>query len=131
MDVYLKATAAVLISVVACLILSKQSKDFSILLSLCVCCMIFVSAVSFLKPVLSLVDRLSDLAKIDDQMLSILLKAVGVALLAEVSALVCTDAGNATLGRSIQILSVTVILWLSIPLLNELIDLIEMIFSTK
>jgi len=130
MDVYLKATAAVLISVVACLVLSKQGKDFSILLSLCVCCMIVVSAATFLRPVLSFVQRLSDLAEIDDQMLSILLKAVGVALLAEVSALVCNDAGNATLGKSIQILSVTVIFWLSIPLLNELIDLIEMIFST-
>lgn len=131
MDVYLKAVAAVLICVVACLVLSKQGKDFSILLSVCVCCVIIAAAFSFLKPVLSLIQQLSELGQIDDQMLSILLKAVGVSLLAEISELVCNDAGNSTLGKSVQVLSAAVILWLAIPLLNKLIDLIEMIFSAK
>ena len=76
-------------------------------------------------------NRLSDLGQINDQMLRIIFKTVGVALLAEISELICVDAGNATLGKSLQVLSTAVILWLSVPLLNELIDLIETIFTLK
>ena len=131
MDIFLKAVAAVLISTVICLVLSKQGKEFSGLLSILVCCIVIIAAISYLKPVFDLIHRLSDLGQINDQMLRIILKAVGVALLAEVSELVCVDAGNATLGKSLQVLSTAVILWLSIPLLNELIDLIETIFTLK
>ena len=131
MDIFLKAVAAVLISTVICLVLSKQGKEFSGLLSVLVCCIVIIAAISYLKPVFDLIYRLSNLGQINDQMLRIILKAVGVALLAEVSELVCVDAGNATLGKSLQVLSTAVILWLSIPLLNELIDLIETIFTLQ
>lgn len=131
MDIFLKAVAAVLISTVICLVLSKQGKEFSGLLSVLVCCIVIIAAISYLKPVFDLIYRLSNLGQINDQMLRIILKAVGVALLAEVSELVCVDAGNATLGKSLQLLSTAVILWLSIPLLNELIDLIETIFTLQ
>ena len=131
MDIFLKAVAAVLITTVICLVLSKQGKEFSGLLSVLVCCIVIIAAISYLKPVFDLIYRLSNLGQINDQMLRIILKAVGVALLAEVSELVCVDAGNATLGKSLQVLSTAVILWLSIPLLNELIDLIETIFALQ
>ena len=54
---------------------------------------------------------------------------IGIALLAEFGELICKDAGNTTLGKTLQILAAAVILWLSVPLLNELIDLMESIFS--
>lgn len=131
MDVYLKAVAAVLITTMLCLILAKQGKDFSLLLSVCVCGMVFAAVVIYLKPVISFVHRLTELCDIDSQLLEILLKSVGVAILAEIGELVCKDAGNNTLGKTLQILATAVILWLSIPILNELIDLMEAIFKRK
>jgi len=131
MDVYLKAVAAVLITSILCLILAKQGKDFSLLLSVCVCGMVFAAVVIYLKPVVSFVHRLSELCDMDSQLLEILLKSVGVAILAEIGELVCKDAGNNTLGKTLQILATAVILWLSIPILNELIDLMEAIFNRK
>lgn len=129
MDIFLKAVAATLIAAILCLVLAKQGKDFSLLLTIVVCCMILAAAVTYLKPVITLVERLSQLGQINTQMLQILIKSVGIAFLAEISELVCMDAGNRTLGKSLQILAATVILWLSIPLLNELLDLMETIFS--
>ena len=130
MEIFMKAVAAVLITAVFCLVLSKQGKDYSVLLAIVVSCMVFSAAITYLKPVFDLVQRLSELGQINSQMLSILLKSVGIALLAEVTELVCKDAGNSTLGKAIQILTVAVILWLSIPLLHELLDLMESIFSS-
>lgn len=128
MDIYLKAVAAVLITTLICVILSKQGKDFAILLIICVCGMVFTAAVVYLKPVILFARKLAELGEIDSTLLSILIKSVGIALLAEIVELVCKDAGNSALGRTLQILAAAVILWLSIPLLNELIDLIGNIF---
>jgi hypothetical protein len=50
-------------------------------------------------------------------------------MLAEITELVCKDAGNNTLGKALQILSTSVILWLSIPLFNELISLIQSVMN--
>lgn len=129
MDIFIKAVAAVLITAVVCLVLSKQGKDFSLLLAIAVSCMVFVTAVTYLKPVFELIQRVSQLGQLNSQMLSILLKTVGIALLAEITELVCKDTGNSALGKALQILAIAVILWLSIPLFNELLDLMESIFN--
>lgn len=129
MDIFIKAVAAVLITAVVCLVLSKQGKDFSLLLAIAVSCMVFVTAVTYLKPVFELIQRVSQLGQINSQMLSILMKTVGIALLAEITELVCKDTGNSALGKALQILAIAVILWLSIPLFNELLDLMESIFN--
>lgn len=129
MDIYLKAVCGVLVCTVICLVLAKQGKDFSVLLILCVCCLVVGAAVSYLKPVVELMDRLAELGKVNSQMMDILLKAVGIAMLSEITGLVCKDAGTGSMGKALHILATAVILWLSIPLLNELIDLVETILS--
>ena len=47
----------------------------------------------------------------------------------EITSLICTDAGNAALGKSVQILATCGILWLSIPLFTSLIDLLNKILG--
>ena len=125
MDTYVKALAGVLVALILYLVLSKQSKDFSILLTVLVCCMITVAAMYYLEPVITFLDKLETLGQLNSDMLSILLKAVGIGLLAEVTALICSDAGNAALGKTVQILASGVILWLSVPLFTSLIELVE------
>lgn len=129
MDVYVKAVCGILVCTVICLVLAKQGKDFSVLLILCVCCLVIGAAVSYLKPVVELMERLSQLGQLDVSLLGVLLKAVGIALISETAMLVCKDAGTGSMGKALQILATAVILWLSIPLMNELIDLVENILG--
>ncbi len=125
MDIFLKASGGVLISLIFYLILAKQGKDISALLSIAVCVMVLVAAVSYIKPIINLLSQLQDMGNLDNQIIGILMKAVGIALLSEIVCQVCTDAGNGTLGKTIQFLSGTVILWLSIPLFSKLMDLVK------
>lgn len=129
MDIYLKATAAVLIALVVGLSISKQEKDMSLLLSIAVCCMVVTAAITYLQPVIRFFERLQTLGELDAGMLTVLIKAVGIALLSEITGLICTDAGNAALGKVLQILATAVILWISIPLFERLIELIENILG--
>jgi hypothetical protein len=50
-------------------------------------------------------------------------------LIGELAGLICSDAGNAALAKSIQILTTAVILWLSIPLFESLLDLVQAILG--
>jgi hypothetical protein len=53
------------------------------------------------------------------------MKYVGIVLLAEIIGHICTDAGNAALGKTVQLLATTAVLWLSLPLFSKLMELIE------
>ena len=129
MDTFLKATAAVIVTVVLGLVITKQSKDLATVLVIFVCCIIIGAAVLYLQPVIDFLNRLQILGQLDSQLLTILLNTTGIGLLTEITVLVCTDAGNSSLGKALQILACAVILWLSVPLMNELITLVENIMG--
>ena len=125
MDTFLKATGCVLASLIIYLILAKQNMDFSLLLTVAVCIILSVVSVRYLKPVFDLVDKLRAIGNLDNQMLGILLKSVGIALISEIVVHICQDAGNASMGKTVQFLASGIILWLCVPMFSSLIELIE------
>jgi len=129
MDGFWKVIAAVLLAVVLGLALNKQQKDISILLSLAVCCMATAVAMAYLAPVLDFVRELEALIDMQSGILGILLKAVGIGLVVELAGMICNDAGNASLGKGLQILGSAAILYLSIPVFRTLLTLIREILG--
>lgn len=127
MDKFYAATAAILLTAVLVLVVRKQNGEMGMLLGLCGCCMALAVAFGFLSPILSFMKRLQQLASLDGNMLQILLKVTAVAFTAEIAGAVCADAGNAALGKSLQLLSAVVILYLSLPMLESLLELLERI----
>lgn len=125
MDLFWKGIGAVLVTVVLGLALNKNGKETGLLLSLAVCCMVACAAMAYLQPVIDFLRQLQNLGQLDNGMLGILLKAVGIALIGEIAALICADAGNAALGKTLQLLTSSVILWLSLPLMTQLLELIQ------
>lgn len=124
MDTVIKVLAGALIAVVLGLTLRQQGKDMALLLSTAVCCMVLAVGILYLKPVIEFARQLSSAAGTDPEILEILLKSVGIGLLSEIAGLICTDAGNAAMAKTIQILSAAVILWLAIPLMKGLLELV-------
>ena len=129
METFVKAAAAVLIAVVLVTVLSKNSKDMATVLGICVCTIVLLAAVSFLSPVVQFVQRLQELGGLDNTMVTILLKAVGVGLISEVAVLICSDSGNQGMGNALEYLAGGVILYLSIPLFTELLELMQTILG--
>ena len=115
-------------AVVLILMLSSR-KEMGTLLSLAVCCMVAVIALSYLSPVIDFLGTLEQLGGLDGDLVETLLKAVGIGMLSELAGLVCNDAGNASLGKAVQLLGTAVILWLSLPLLTALTELLQSILG--
>ncbi len=127
MEAFYTATALVLLTVILVLTIRKQSGEIALLLGLCGCCLVFLAAAGFLSPIVSFLRRLQKVAALDSQMLQILLKITAVAFTAEIAGAVCNDAGNAALAKALQMLSAVVILYLSLPMLEVLLTLVERI----
>lgn len=130
MDTFVKTVSGVLVAVTVGLALSKNNKDMAMLLVLTVSTMVLSVAITFLEPVFSFFTRLQALGHLNSQLLSTLIKAVGIGMLSEIVSFLCADSGNATLGKALQILATAVILWISLPLFSELLDLIEGMLQT-
>ena len=129
MDIYYKVTAGILIAVILGLVLSKYSADISLLLVMCVCCMVIAGAVKYLQPVLEFMERLLNIGRISTDSFGILLKVTGIGMVSQIAEMICADAGNRSLAKALQIMTAAVILCISIPILDQMLVLIENILG--
>ena len=125
MELLLKSAAGALIATVFGLVIGKHNKENAIMISIVACCMIATSIVRYLEPTVDFIKKLQLIGSMDSGILEILLKSTGIAILSEIVVLVCNDAGNTALGKTLQLLATAVILWLALPLLNTLMNIIE------
>jgi stage III sporulation protein AD len=130
MSIFLKAVAGVLTAVILWLTVNKDNKGISTLLTLAVCIMVFFVCAYFLQPIIDFIHKLELLGELDEGLISIVLKVVGIGLLTEISAAICKDSGNESMGKSLQILSAVAAIWLSIPVFERLITLLDKILGT-
>lgn len=129
MNVFLRAIAGVLLALILWICLGKQNKDFSILLTLLVCAMIFTASGVFLKPLLQFVEKIRQTGNLDDDLVLVVIKSVGIGILGEICGLICKDAGNESMGKALQFLTTGVVLWISIPVFEKLLALLENILG--
>ena len=125
MENYFKIMAGILVTMILCLLLPKQKSEMSILLCLSVCAMAMVGMVAYVSPVMDLLSSLITLGNLPEGLTGNLLKILGIGLLSQLGSVICIDAGNQSLAKTIQILTTAVILWLCVPLFEQLLTLLE------
>lgn len=129
MDIFLKLIAAILVAVILTLTLSKQGADISLLLTVAVCCMVITAALSYFQPVFAFAHRLIDIGNLNTELLDVVMKVVGIGMISQIATLICADSGNQAMGKAVQIMTIAVILCLSIPVLEQMLTLIEMVMG--
>lgn len=125
MEFYLQASAMVLVAVILILLLGRQNRDLSLMVTMGVCCLVCAGAGIFLEPVIDFLSELRRLGELDPELVGVLLKCAGIGLISELIGLVCADAGEASIGKALQFLSNAVILFLSLPLLRQLVAILQ------
>ena len=87
--------------------------------------MMMILGLSYLSPVVDFLQDLQNLGNLQNELVRILLKVTGIAVLTEITVLLCSDSGNSSLGQSLRLLSAGVILWLSLPVFQALMELVQ------
>lgn len=125
MEAFWKAAAVILLTVILSAALGKTEKDISVVLSVTACCIVMAVVVHYLSDVIAFLWRLGSSSDGQSQVMSSLLKASGIALTAELTALISSDAGNSSLAKAMEILGNAAILFLSLPLLETFLTTIQ------
>ena len=128
MSDYLRGCGMILLSVILILLLGRN-KDMGMFLSLTACAMAASLALRYLKPVLDFVSHIQSIGNLDSSIMETILKIAGIGLIGEIACLVCNDAGNSSLGKSVQLMSGAVILWLSVPLFTAMVELLQKVLG--
>lgn len=129
MNIFWKTTAGILTAMILWINLNKGNKDISLLMTLAVCAMAIIASVAFLEPVISFINKLQEIGRLDGNMVSIVLRVVGIGIVTEIAALICRDAGNESMGKALQFISAAAVLWMSIPVFEKLLALLDKILG--
>lgn len=125
--VFFKAVGTLLIVSILCLSVGK--KEMSQLLTLAACTMGMLAALTFFSPVLSFLRELEEAADLQQNLLQVLLKAVGIGLTAQIAGSVCADAGNTSLEKTLRFLGSTAIVCISVPVFQALLSLLRQLLG--
>lgn len=129
MEAFWKAAAILILTVIFGAAIGKTEKDISVVLSVAACCIVMMVALQYLSDVVAFLWELGNSGAEGNPFLSILLKISGVALVTELSSLLSADAGNSSLGKAMQILGNAVILFLSLPIFEAFLSMIQEILG--
>lgn len=120
-----KLCGGALITGVLVLMLMKQDRDLALILGIAGCAMAASVGLTMLEPVLEFLQKLEALGDLQTGVLGILLKITGIGLTGEMASMILTDSGNGSLGKGVQMAAAALMLNLSLPVLEILLDLME------
>lgn len=129
MDMFWKVAAGILTALILWINLSKSNKDISVLMTMAVCAMAIIASAAFLRPIIDFIKRLQSIGKLDRDLLSVVLKVVGIGIVTEIAVMICKDAGNESMGKTLQFVSAAVVLWMAIPVFERLLSLLDRILG--
>lgn len=129
MESYWKAVAVIILTIILGAAIGKKEKDIVIVLTVAACCIVMLVSMEYLSEVVAFLWELGNSADDQNSFTSILLKISCVALTTELVGLLCADAGNNSLAKVMQLFGNTVILFLSLPLFEAFLSILQEIMG--
>ena len=124
MEEILKIIGIGLVALVIAIILKQYRPEFAIYVSMIAGVLILVLIMDKFTGIINLLKSISDKTYINQQILGILLKITGIAIITEFAVSICSDAGEKAIASKIEIGSKVIIIAMSIPIISSLLELI-------
>lgn len=113
-----------IIAVLLAAIIKSQRPEIAMQVSIVTGILIFVVIAVKLSAVIDFIKTFSSKADIDSTYITILLKIIGIAYIAEFGAEVCKDAGESSIASKIELAGKVTIVILAVPIISSLLDLV-------
>lgn len=108
----------------AAIVLLKQIKpEFALLLKFAALLLLGFLAFSVVSDAVSEIFSFGERVSIDSEMLKILLKALGLCLVAQIASDVCKDCGESALSTSVELVGKLCIVLMALPVAAQLIEI--------
>lgn len=113
-----------LVSLIIIILLKQYKPDFVIYISILAGAIILLLVMDKLGGIINLLTSIQNKANINNQFLVILLKITGIAFLTEYASSICKDAGETAIATKIDLGGKVIIIAISIPIIQALLELI-------
>lgn len=120
----LKIVVIGIISSILALTLKKQNPEISIIISIAAGILIFMMVIPKLQAVINMLISISNNMKLDKMYISIVMKIIGIAYIAEFGVQICKDAGESSIASKIELVGKVLIMVVSAPILIALMELV-------
>lgn len=110
------------IASVICLVLKEQVPEIALSLSIGVCVLIFLLVLPLMKDLVDLFNNFSKYIGLDNSYITLVIRIIGIAYLTELGAALCIDAGQNAIGTKIELGGKIIIMSMSIPIINEILN---------
>ena len=121
MDI-IKIIGVAFIAVIIIVILKQYRPEFAIYASIIAGVLILTLASGTLSGIIDMINSISSKTNINSEFLVILIKITGIAILTEFAVSICKDSGESAIASKVDIGGKIIIISMSKPILNALID---------
>lgn len=121
MDI-IKIIGIAFIAVIIIVILKQYRPEFAIYASIIAGVLILAIASNTLSGIIDMIKSISNKTNINSDFLVILIKITGIAILTEFAVSICKDAGESAIASKVDVGGKIIIISMSIPIINALID---------
>ena len=118
-----------LIAAFLCVLLRPLHPELALLLSLAAGGLILLALVAETTPAWQLIQNIVNKAQMPDAYTQILMKALGICVLAQLAGDTCRDAGETALSAKIELAGKLAVLALSLPLFEEILTVIHTLLT--
>lgn len=106
-------------------LIKRSNKEYALLAAVGTCVLILLSAIEQLEPALSQLQGLSGAEGFLGDILPILVKTAGIAIVGQLVSRICKDAGESALSYSVELAAKAAILVVSLPLFTRIFEYLE------
>lgn len=122
----LKLFGGAIIAVMLLLILRRESPDMALPIKMCVGVALSLVCVASMRPIVEYIGEIGESFGVGGALsgaIEVLIKVLGISILAHLTANVCRDAGEGSIAYYVELGAKIEILILSLPLLGEILEL--------
>lgn len=119
-------------AIVACclvLTLRQQRPEFAMLLSAAAGVLLLLSCIPDIQNLLNQIREISELSAVNDEVIAVIFKVIGIVYMTEFAVGVCRDAKEESMALKVQIAGKIAILGFALPLMLKILKVIEDMLS--
>ncbi|MDO4744416.1 MAG: stage III sporulation protein AD [Clostridia bacterium] len=126
MDIF-KIAGLGLAAVVLAVFIKNWKPELAMQVSLAAAVIIFLMVLPYLKAVVVMFQDISEQIGLESKYLSLVLKVIGIAYVAQFAAELCRDAGETSVASKIEFAGKVIIMTLSMPVVYSLLEVVSQI----
>lgn len=109
-----------------CLVtIRRQTGEIALLLGIVICAGLILAMAKPLAAIFDMVELLAETAQIDNELLSPLMKTVGIALVTGLAAQICRDGGAGSVAMALELCGGLSALYVALPLIRAVFTLLS------